>query len=301
MMKNDAKKNQHKARAKKLINSRLSLGVSREIASSKNQIASVGTARNYAECVSNYFLWMEFQGISKSDQDHKSNIVSYLEDASEIFSQSTLDQHRQALQLVFQSGPVKRIRSKRQSEYGSRSYSWSEVKNIALHQSERNRISTYVAYSSGIRAHELATLRRVDEMGRSPRRPWRDDLFDGLGESKIYVVTGKGGLRRCIALPEYLAQELEKFRCPERIVRDRGISYRSVYMIGFGQSFSQSFSRASKAALGRSTGAHGLRHSYLKRRMRMLLDLDYSFKEACSIISQEAGHFRPGITTCYLR
>jgi integrase len=80
-----------------------------------------------------------------------------------------------------------------------------------------------------------------------------------------YLVTGKGGLRRYVAIPTALATIIEALRLTEpRKVRDREIYYQMHYDLGFGKALSQCFSRASIKHLGRSTGLHGLRHSYDK-------------------------------------
>ena len=126
--------------------------------------------------------------------------------------------------------------------------------------------------------------------------------FAGLDNVEIYIVTGKGGLRRQVALPDTLAKELEcrRLETPERGV-DREIFYDRYYDIGFGQAFSQSFTEASKAGLGFSHGAHGLRHAYAKTRTKTLRDLGFDLEQAQLIVSQELGHFRPSITIAYYR
>ena len=61
-----------------------------------------------------------------------------------------------------------------------------------------------------------------------------------------------------------------------------------------------SVSAASERALGWSTGAHGLRHSYAQERMAEL-QASLSRDAALTTVSQEMGHFRPEITETYLR
>lgn len=53
--------------------------------------------------------------------------------------------------------------------------------------------------------------------------------------------------------------------------------------------------------MGRSTGAHGLRHSYAQERMTELQNRGLSRDAALETVSQEMGHFRPEITETYLR
>jgi integrase len=116
------------------------------------------------------------------------------------------------------------------------------------------------------------------------------------------VVTGKGGLAREISIPNHLVERLEALRLDEpRTIRDRGVLYQQRYAIGGGQALSQSFSSASKAALGYSTGLHGVRHSYAQQRNYESQLLLGDPERARQVVSQELGHFRPEITQTYLR
>ena len=53
-------------------------------------------------------------------------------------------------------------------------------------------------------------------------------------------------------------------------VRDRGVFYVQKYDLAGGKKFTDSFAKASERALGWSTGAHGLRHSYAQERLKNL-------------------------------
>ena len=121
-------------------------------------------------------------------------------------------------------------------------------------------------------------------------------------EGQLYVVTGKGGLRRAVMVPNALAERLEARRLEQgRVVTDRGIRYEARYDIGGGQAWSSAFSSASQRVLGWSTGAHGCRHSYAQVRMDELQGAGYRYQDALLVVSQEMGHFRSGITEVYLR
>ena len=70
---------------------------------------------------------------------------------------------------------------------------------------------------------------------------------------------------------------------------------------GGGQTWSQSFSAASKMELGFSNGAHGLRHSYAQNRMKELQLSGMRYDEARRTVAQEVGHFDKKTTEAYLR
>ena len=116
----------------------------------------------------------------------------------------------------------------------------------------------------------------------------------------VYTVIGKGGLVREVLLPHALAERLETRRldASERVV-DRGVRYLQRYDIGGGHAFSASFSRASIEVLGKSRGAHGMRHRYAQERMRELMH-HAERRLALAIVSEEMGHLRASITTLYL-
>ena len=89
--------------------------------------------------------------------------------------------------------------------------------------------------------------------------------------------------------------------CDPVTIRDRGIVYRQHYDLGGGNAWSKSFSEASTRALGRSHGAHGLRHSYAQERMAELQSCGFDYAAAREIVSQELGHFRGDVVEVYLR
>ena len=150
-----------------------------------------------------------------------------------------------------------------------------------------------------MRAHELLTLARPAE--RPPDvRPARLEKLDGRPGVDCTVV-GKDGLVRLVRIPDVLAARLEERRFADAVrVSDHEIRYLSRYDIGGGEAWSRSFSRASTSALGWSRGAHGLRHSYAQERMAEL-QRGLRHDDALEVVSQELGHFRPDITTEYLR
>ena len=233
----------------------------------------------------------------------------YLNERRFQVGQKTIDRDRQAVQfLLRQTGTIvklKRIlstfRGGRKLAQQSRGYTPEQVEAIASSQSARTALATRIAYVAGLRAHELLTIHRKSEQPTSTHRKWSDRRFAGRN-GEAYTVIGKGGLIREIRLSGHLAQALEDVRLAEpRTVVDRNIKYRQHYNLTGGVYFSFIFGKTSKAVLGWSTGAHGLRHGYAQDRMSELLDLGFTRAERMGVISQELGHFRADIVTEYLR
>jgi len=273
-------------------------------------ISSVGTVRNYEQAlttVAAYAKVAKTAGGLRGMTPEKA--MTYLEIRGQEVSQSTLNMERQAIQAMMQyvtgklepkqTLPV--IKSEIEQTLKSKAYTSEQVKMIRSHQTERNALATEIAHAAGLRAHELLTLRPANEQPMSDR-PVLDTKWAGR-EGQIYTVAGKGGLVREVLIPCELAERLEARRLPYPIqITDRNIHYRQHYDINGGQRFSNAFSSASKRALYRSSGAHGVRHGYAQERMQelqvgQLLTRD----KALETVSQEMGHFRPEITEAYLR
>ena len=193
------------------------------------------------------------------------------------------------------------IKSELEEAKTSRAYPVEQVELVADAQSFRHSLSTKLSYDAGLRAHELLTVRPLEEQPATSDRNWNSDRFFGRGDIRIYTVAGKGGLIREVAFSSGLADRIEARRLDvPRIVIDRGIYYKQFYDLGGGKQWSDSFSKASQRELGWSHGGHGLRHAYAQNRMRTLMRLGYGYEAALAIVSQEMGHFRPEITMVYL-
>jgi hypothetical protein len=237
-----------------IVRRRLRLGMPREKAREEGYVCSLGSARIHTQCLEHFSGWRQANGLPPGEQDNLRQINAYLEECAEIYSQSTLDQRRGALQLFFRH-PLPRIKSQLETVLTTRSYSPASVARIVVRQTEKNALATLLSHKSGLRAHEHATIRRADEASASPSRSWDARRFVGMPTGEIYVVSGKGGLRREVWIPTPLANALEARRRPAPVrVVDRGIFYDSYYDLGYGHAFSQSFYAASMNALGYSTG-----------------------------------------------
>lgn len=273
-------------------------------------IPSLGTARNFTDCLSRVGHWMRDNHLGRDLWAiTKDQAIDYLKARAETVSQSTLDQERQAIQkmqqvLTHQLQPSERlpvIKSELEQVLESRAYATSQVELILEHQSERNAIATEIAFNAGLRAHELFCIRRLDERAPS-RRPASDLKFLGRNDDVLYTVQGKGGLVRTVMIDKALAERLEDHRLAQpKSVLDRKIWYKTYYDIGGGNAWTKSFSDASLRALDKTHGAHGLRHAYAQNRMRTLMKQGLNRQDALGVVSQEMGHFRPEITEVYLR
>lgn len=186
----------------------------------------------------------------------------------------------------------------------SRFYTNQQVMQIGLSFSkERTRLAVFLARDAGLRVSELITLRRVGEgESVSNQRDWRADRHLFRPDSVEYLVTGKGGLVRTVRISKPLAERLEALRLdsPEKVF-DRKTSYTRYYDLTAGNHLSKAFTNASMKTIGRSYGAHGLRHSYAQSRLQLLMSKGYNRYAAMHIVSQEMGHMRMQITKVYLR
>ena len=284
----------------------LALGLPRHDQPDDGQIHSIGTARAYQLVFNHAAKWLQekghFEGLPRMT-DELAHL--YLAERSEWVRQPTLDLDRQALQTLPLIGKLERMRSELDPsplQTEGRAYTPEQIWMIVGAQAEHNALATEIAYATGARAHELVTLLPADEREASTHREWSDERFEGREHGARYTVIGKGGLVREVILPLALAERLEERRRKRpREVSDRWVNYHQHYNIGAGHSWSESFSAASKRVLGWSTGAHGVRHAYAQERMDELQGLGHIYADALEIVSQELGHFRPDITTVYLR
>ncbi|KAI2693092.1 site-specific integrase [Pseudomonas sp. TNT3] len=289
-----------------------------------NHIKSVSTVRNYEQRLKRITVYLQEYRLGSLRDMTPARALDYLRQRAEIVGQKTVDMERQALQammqyLTLQLAPGNKLEvvkstaptaskgkagqptlGRRLSEQ-SRSYTREQVALIATRQSPHNELATEIAYASGLRAHELLTLRRIHHKFPDVR-PAHPLKFSGIRESSIaYTVYGKGGLTREVRIPIHLARRLEWTRLSEaRTVIDRGVRYQQLYAIGGGQPWSKSFGSVSKTVLGWSKGAHGLRHSYAQERLSTMQYI-LTREEAKLVVSQELGHFRSEITEAYLR
>ena len=270
-------------------------------------IKSLGTARNYEQSLNTVASWAKDIGINGIQAMTIDQALNYLDYRKEIVGQKSLDMERQAIQAMMrlngrlkdkQTLPV--IKSINQQILKSRAYTTEQAQIISKHQTSKYSLSTQIALSAGLRAHELLTIAKVEER-KADKRPAFDSKWSGRN-GVLYTVTGKGGLTREVLIPHDLSAKLElrKFKQPVTVV-DRKINYLQRYDIGGGKEWSDSFNKASNRTISFSNGAHGLRHSYAQERLLELILNQYPYQIALETVSQEMGHFRSEITEVYLR
>lgn len=288
-----------KAQAERAVKEMLRIGDARHTNKQDQKIHSLGTKRNTIQALTRVAEWIKENRFGDLKSLTSERAIQYLEERSEEVGQKTLNQERQAIQKLLQA-PLPVIKSELEAVQKSRAYTQRQVYLIAEAQQEQNKLSTYIAYAAGLRAHELLTLRPKEERSASSHRTWLADRFIGR-TGKVYTVAGKGGLIREVLIPNDLAVQLESKRLTTpKIIIDREIQYKQYYNINGGVTWSSSFSAASKRVLIWSNGAHGLRHSYAQERMDELLKKGFYFENALGIVSQAMGHFRSKITRVYL-
>ena len=282
------------------------IGMSKKEAKAQNLkvVRSIGTQRNYVDWVKAFLDWCD--QINRPFREHFSilHTQEYLyELAEEPRTKKEINDIKVALETTFKI-KLEPVESEHFAILKSRAYQDDQIGKIINMLTDKFSLSARICAAANLRVHELLTLRRTSELERSTHREWSKDLYIHVSDFVLYTVTGKGGLRRYVAIPTALSKELESHRvasCEEITIKDRKIYYTLLYDIAGGQRLSQAFSAASMKALGFSFGAHGLRHRWAQKRFQTLKDNGMDTDTALSIVSQEMGHFRPDIVLAYFR
>ena len=299
-----------KTQAARMIRGGLALGKARHNSRNDGKIHSRGTARAYQSGLTLFCDWIQRHKLGDLPGATVKIAERYLTERAGKVGQKTLDRDRQSIQFLLRqtSGmDIKLPRLKTSFRGGrrlaeqSRAVTVEQLNAICRNLSPRSALAARICYWSGLRAHELHTLEPRYSSAPSKHRKWSRERFKGRN-GQLYVVKGKGGLKREVMLPFELAAELERLRLPKPAIKiDRGIRYSCRYDLTAGNDFSCVFTAASKKALGWSTGAHGLRHSYAQDRMIELRSSGCGRRQRMEIVSQELGHFRADIVEAYLR
>ncbi len=265
-----------------------------------NKIRSQATFIRHIETTA---FALEQLGLKKVKQLTPELALEYLQMRKSQLCPKALQNERRVLErVVFLHTPEQRLVIQSNlppREWVNRAYTHAQIYQLMSHQSPQNQLATALCFTAGLRAQELLTLQRANETTVSQHRSWRNDLFIGL-EGQKYIVKGKGGLRRAVMIPHFLAEQLEKHRLEiPRNIKDRKCNITSYYDITGGKSFSDAFSQLSIRVFGWSHGAHGLRYCYAQERLNCSIPNQH-YEDSLEIVSQELGHFRKSITPHYL-
>ena len=277
------------------------------------KIRAIGTRRDYTATATCIASWLKDRHATTLYRMTRSQALEYLEIRRHIISQKTLDRDRTVLDRMPRTGKtgLPRISSTvapGRLSTGSRAYEHDQLDKIESRQRPRTALATAISRKAGLRAHELQTLKRYDELTDAEKKElWAHEKWDERvwkGRPGVwYSVVGKGGLRRIAIIPHDLSERLEARRLPPGgiLKRDREIPYTQLYDISGGVQWSSAFSKASKRAFGWSTGAHSCRHTYIQDRYSAYRAAGYTHDEALAFTAQDVGHFRKEITLKYLR
>lgn len=277
-------------------------GVSRALLGDLNGLAirSINTENGYRSALRQYHLWLKAYRLSPKAPQTVGMMSEFLDEYCECHAQASVDHMRLALQKCYcvQLGHFESCLA--EITHG-RAYYLSEVERLLEWQSFRNQLAVLLCIDAGVRAHECVTLFPREYGEPSAHCNWSPERFSGRKDYEVFLVAGKGGLIREVAVSAPIAAAIHRTRRPRpEWITDRGIHHKSYFDIGGGQKLSSSFTRASQKALGWSTGIHGLRHSFAQERQRVLTKV-LGPDLGLSVLSQELGHFRIDVTLIYLR
>lgn len=299
-----------KRQARKVVRAHQQLGKAKSANRTERSgsIYSVGTARSYEQSLSQAAAWLrENHGVYDVEEMTRAQAAEYLEKRAEVVRDKALSQDRNALLLLPHVDDLDRVHTQIDTpgrlSNEPRAYTPEQVDMVRERQTPDHAFSTTLVEQGGLRAHELLTIRLLDERPTTTARDWTPERWEGREDWARYTVEGKGGLVREVRFSPEVAAALEARRLDTpRDVTDRKVHYEQHYDMPGGLKWSRSFSAASQRALGWSNGGHGLRHAYAQDRLEYHLDeggRDYT--EAETFTSQELGHFRVRVTHEYLR
>jgi len=304
------KLDRHERAAGRAINALTSFGTSRHDNKGDGKVRSQLTAKQYQQTFK-----MTSRFIASVKGAHLRSLTieqaeKYLQHRSHEIQNKQLANERQALQLYLRElhnntrvELAKYDSTREPPSEAPRAYTRAQVQHIIKHSTDRQKLSTAIAYQAGLRAHELLTIAPLSERPVTYRKEdWHPNKFAGREHWITYSVIGKGGLPREVKLPLDTTHRLEQCRLDKLQSRtDRGIHYHQRYAINGGQSFSTHFTIACRNAIGDSNGPHGLRHSYAQERILECMANGFSEQEAKLIVTQELGHWSTANIVYYLR
>jgi len=181
----------------------------------------------------------------------------------------------------------------------SNPYTAEQVSAIVEQQVTRNKLATRLAFETGVKAGEIASLRPPLFRAVEGEILHAKGLFAGLENIVIYTVENGRHVSRRIAVSKTLAEDLEASRLARPMeMREGKKSLKCFYDIGSGHAWVKSIAEASYSALGLTYGTQGLRHAYIHRRAQALARLGFGPSDRVAIIAIETG-LKPGSVERY--
>lgn len=150
-------------------------------------LKSVRTVENYERGLTRVTEWTQREKLSDGLRGlTREQAIAYLEQRGQAVGQKCLDMERQAIQAMFrhvtnklgagETLPV--IKADQPQVLGSRAYNPQQVALICERLAPHNALATEIAYTAGLRAHELLTLQPRSERTPDPR-PALPTKFEG--------------------------------------------------------------------------------------------------------------------------
>jgi integrase len=268
--------------------------------SADEPIRSIATSWKYQGNTERFIDWLHGKKRIFIEDLTEDIAEEYLRFLGKTLSQKTVDGYRQAIKKTFDLD-LQYVLSDIPTTLVARAYSDAQIDMLITHADSELKTSIRAAADGGLRAVELLTIARPTDMSEH-HRPWVPERFSGRKHDEDFVVKGKGGLKRAIKIKTEIAAEVYQKRLDIPVtVTQRKIRYHRRYTLLGGHSFSLEFSRLSSKVFGWSNGAHGLRHSFAKKRLQSLQKMGFIYQDALLILSQELGHFSITNTLTYLR
>lgn len=257
-------------------------------------LRSVSTLRSFTACLAQFLRWRhEFLEILPEEPILAAEVFGHGKARKDRVQQKTLDQGMQALEAATRT-EFRRERSSVPPAESRLLPTAPQMRLILEQLPPIYRLAAMICLDSGLRAHEVVTLRPpTSRMRPSRHRVWPKNLHEDRSNTVLRVCKRKGGLKQTVAIDVELAKELDRILSTEpQKFRDRKTKRDRFYPFPTPQSLSAEFTKASRKALGFDVCFKTTRNIFVLRSLRRLLDNDVELKTALLTVSQKVGHFR---------
>lgn len=149
---------------------------------------SVGTQNTYRDCLKVFCDFIKENQLGDLKNVSRDVVNRFLAHKAATVGQKTCEKYKQAIQAYLHArGDLSKdqnlppVHSDTPQKLGRRAYSPAQVEMIQAHLTRTLAFSTELSYRCGLRAHELLTIRRIDE-----KRPDRRFHKDGTEKSEFH-------------------------------------------------------------------------------------------------------------------